>query len=110
VLSAGEALVTTDHVLVETWLLVNGRLGFSAAEQVLEETRAAATLELVGSPDLEKALAIPEAFPDQEFSLVDRTSFAVMERLGVHRVVVYDAHFAVYRFGRDRRRAFEVVR
>jgi hypothetical protein len=28
----------------------------------------------------------------------DRTSFAVMERLGVHRAVAFDDDFAVYRF------------
>jgi predicted nucleic acid-binding protein len=110
VLGAAEALVTTDHVLVETWLLVNSRLGFSTAEQVLEEARASTGLELVGPADLEKAWAIGEAFPDQEFSIVDRTSFAVMERLRIDRVATFDHHFAVYRFGRDRRRAFEVVR
>jgi predicted nucleic acid-binding protein len=102
--------VTTDHVLVEAWLVVNRRLGFSAAERLLEAVRASTSLELVGPADLEKGWAIGAAFPDQEFSIVDRTSFAVMERLGVHRVLAYDAHFAIYRFGRDRRRAFELVR
>jgi uncharacterized protein len=97
-------------VLVETWLLVNGRIGFSVGETVIEAIRASTTVEFVGPADLEKASAIGAAFPDQEFSIVDRTSIAVMERLGVYRVVAYDAHFAVYRFGRDRRRAFELVR
>ena len=60
--------------------------------------------------DLEVAWAIGEAFPDQDFSIVDRTSFAVMQRLGVHRVASFDADFAVYRFGRGRNRAFEIVR
>jgi uncharacterized protein len=91
-------------------LLVNHRLGFPAAERTAETLRTSATLELVGAADLERAFAIAEAFPDQRFSLVDRTSFAVMERLGVHRAATYDDDFAVYRFGRDRRRAFEVVR
>jgi len=41
---------------------------------------------------------------------VDRTSFAVMERLGVHRAASFDDDFAVYRFGPRRSKAFEVVR
>jgi len=48
-------------------------------------------------------------FPDQGFALVDRTSFAVMERLGVSRVATFDHHFAVYRFGPGRRHAFAVI-
>ena len=67
-------------------------------------------MEYVGAADLEAAWAIGQAFPDQGFSIVGRTSFAVMERLGVHRVATFDDDFAVYRFGRDRRRAFTVVR
>jgi uncharacterized protein len=91
-------------------LLVNRWLGFETAQQTVEAVRDSTSLEFVGAADFEKALAIAEAFPDQQFSIVDRTSFALMERLGVHRVIAYDADFAVYRFGRDRRRAFEVVR
>lgn len=60
--------------------------------------------------DLATALSIAQLFPDQAFSIVDRTSFAVMQRTGVTRVATFDDDFAVYRFGRDRRRAFEIVR
>jgi predicted nucleic acid-binding protein len=110
-LSGGEALVTSDHVLVETWLLLRHRLSREAAEQFWSGLRAGvARIEPVTEADLEVAWAIGEAFADQDFSIVDRTSFAVMERLGVHRVTTFDGDFAVYRFGRERRRAFEVLR
>jgi hypothetical protein len=33
-----------------------------------------------------------------------------MERLGIDREATFDSDFAVYRFGRDRRRAFTIVR
>jgi predicted nucleic acid-binding protein len=60
--------------------------------------------------DLDAAWAVGEAFPDQDFSIVDRTSFAVMERLGLVRAASFDDHFAIYRFGRNRDRAFEILR
>lgn len=111
VLSGGERLVTTDQVLVETWILLRYRMHRSAAEQFWEGLRAGvATIECVAAADLEVAWTIGQAFPDQDFSVVDRTSFAVMQRLGVRRVATFDNDFAVFRYGRDRSQAFEVVR
>ncbi len=111
VLSADERLVTSDHVLVETWFLISHRLGRSAAERFWEAVRAGAvSVEPVTAADLEVAFAIAEVFPDQDFSIVDRTSFAVMQRLGVFRAASLDEHFSVFRFGRSRSRAFEIVR
>lgn len=111
VLGAGESLVITDHVLAETWQLTAARLGYDRAEAFWSAVRrGAARLEVVGSADLAVAWEIGQAFGDQGFSLVDRTSFAVMERLGVHRAASFDDHFAIYRFGPRRERAFEVVR
>jgi len=111
VLAAGERLVTSDHVLAETWTLLRYRLGRPAAERFWEGLRSgAAALEVVGAADLEAAWAIGEAFPDQDFSITDRTSFAVMQRLGIERVASFDDHFAIYRYGRNRKRSFTVVR
>ena len=111
VLSAGERLLTSDHVLVETWFLLAHRLGRASAERFWQTIRSgAASVEIVIAADLDVALAIGEGFPDQDFSIVDRTSFAVMQRLGVFRAASLDEHFAIYRFGRNRDRAFEIVR
>jgi len=110
-LSAGDTLVTTDHVLIESWLLLRHRLGRDAAERFWGAIRGgAATIEPVGAADLEVAWSIGQAFADQDFSIVDRTSFAVMQRMGVLRAATFDDDFAIYRFGTRRERAFEVVR
>ncbi|MBI1354948.1 MAG: PIN domain-containing protein [Acidobacteria bacterium] len=111
ILSRGESLWTSDHVLIETWRLLAHRLGWGVGERFYRQIMAGvAAIEVVGSGDLETAMRIGERFPDQSFSIVDRTSFAVMERLGLERVATFDHHFAVYRFGEASRRAFEVVR
>ena len=110
-LSAGEPLLTSDHVLLETWTLLRHRLSRTAAEAFWSGLRrGVARLESVGDADLHIAWTIGQDFPDQDFSLADRTSFAVMLRLGVHRVTAFDDHFAVFRFGPGRRQAFEVLR
>lgn len=111
ILAEGDRLVTTDHVLVETWILLRHRIHCAAAERFWDGLRAGvATVESVADTDLEAAWAIGQTFADQDFSIVDRTSFAVMQRLGIHRVATFDDDFAIFRFGRDRARAFDVVR
>lgn len=111
VLSGGEPLVTTDHVLIETWTLIRHRIGRRAAERFWQGLRdGAASVETVGAADLESAWQIGLAYRDQDFSIVDRTSFAVMRRLGIERAASLDDDFAIFRFGPNRRRAFTVLR
>jgi predicted nucleic acid-binding protein len=108
--AAADELITTDHVLFETWRLLRMRLGRQVAERFFEAIRAGlAELECITPRDVETAWSVGVTFPDQDFSIVDRTSFAVMERLGVVRVATFDSDFAIYRFGPRRDRAFEIV-
>ena len=103
-------LVTADHVLHETWTVMRYRHGFDPAESLVNRIRAGiARVEASGLADLEVAAAIGETFADQDFSLSERTSWAVMGRLGISEAVTLDADFRVYRFGPDRRRALTVV-
>ncbi len=109
-LANGEPLLTTDHVLVETWTLLRYRIHRHAAEKFWEGLRSGtAAVEPVGPADMEAAWQIGLSYRDQDFSLVDRTSFAVMRRLGIERVASFDDHFAVFRFGPKRRQAFVIV-
>jgi len=111
VLKSGEPLVTTDHVLVETWMLLRYRIPGDAAERFWEGMRSGvATIESVGMADLEAAWQIGLSSGTQNLSIVDRTSIAVMRRLGIERVASLDDDFAFFRFGPKRRQAFIVVR
>lgn len=110
-LKTDEPLVTSDHVLVETWRLIHHFISANAAEVFWDGLRnGVATVEQTTSADLESAWAIGVHFEDQDFSLVDRTSFALMQRLGISRVITFDNDFAIFRYGRDRKIAFEVLR
>jgi len=111
ILRSGETLVTSDHVLLETWTLLHHKLNRKAAERFWEGLRnGVAVIEAVTLADLEVAWVIGASWRDQDFSIVDRTSFAVMRRLGIDRVASLDAHFAVFRFGPRRRQSFQVLR
>jgi len=59
--------------------------------------------------NLEQAREIIARFPDQDFSLVDATSFAVMEREGIGTAFAFDLDFQIYRFGKGSRQYFKVV-
>ncbi len=102
-------LLTSDHILIETWQLTAKRLGFQTAEQLVNAIRVGrARVEEATLTDLEMASQIAAAFADQAFSLIDRTSWAVMQRLGVHEALAFDRDYSIYRFGRDRRSSFTV--
>jgi len=111
ILKSGETLVTSDHVLVETWTLLHHKLDRKAAERFWEGLRGGiAVIEAVTLADLEVAWDLGVSWRDQDFSIVDRTSFAVMRRLGIDQVASLDTHFAVFRFGPKRRQSFHVLR
>lgn len=111
VLSSADSLVTTDHVLLETWMLLRHRLHRRAAEDFWDGLRSGvAHLEPVTLADLEAAWAIGHVYPDQDFSVADRTSFAVMQRLGISQVATFDDDFLVFRYGGSRNQAFDVLR
>jgi predicted nucleic acid-binding protein len=111
ILGSNAALVTTDAVVLETWLLLARRFHYRAAERFWAGIRRGiAEVERVIPSDFDAAWEIGQIFADQRFSIVDRTSFAVMQRVGVTRVASFDDDFAIYRYGHRRDRAFEVLR
>jgi len=103
----GTPFVTTDLVVAETMALLTAHLGRPAAIQFWGSVREARIPVLtMEATDLEAAWHIAHAYPDQDFSFVDCTSFAVMERLSIHDAFSFDAHFLFFRFGPGRRRPF----
>lgn len=104
-----EALITSDLVLGELWNLLNARADHRIANRVIGSLASGiARVECVLPADLEAAAAAAGAFEDQAFSLTDRTSWALMERLGIADALALDADFRVYRYGPGLRRAFTV--
>ena len=102
-------LVTSDHLLHETWMVMRYRHDAHAAETLVNSIRSGISkIEVSGVADLEVAAAIGAAFADQDFSLSDRTSWAIMERLGIHQAISLDNDFRIYRFGPNRRQSFTV--
>ena len=98
-------------MLIETWTLLRYRIRRQAAERFWDALRnGVAVIEPVIAADLEAAWQIGTAFREQDFSIVDRTSFAVMRRLGIERAASFDDDFAIFRFGPNRWHAFSILR
>jgi predicted nucleic acid-binding protein len=109
--SAGtEPVVTSDHVVVESWLLICSRLGRSAAMKFWDGL-AIDVFTVVGvtAEDLRRGREIAHDWSDQSFSIVDCTSFAIIERLAIDRALAFDAHFRVIRLGLQRKRALQLI-
>jgi len=104
------SLVTTDYVLLECWFLIGSHLGREMAIRLWDGMRSGIVdMVNVNAQNLDQAREIIGRFPDQDFSLVDASSFAAMEGEGIKTVFTFDSHFRVYRFGKDKRGYLEVV-
>lgn len=102
-----DQFVTTDAILLESWTLIRSRLGWGAAYRFAERMRLSLiTLLYVEPADLESAWRVLNDYADQELSLVDAISFAVMERQGIDNAFTFDKDFLLYRHGPKRQRSF----
>ena len=87
-------LLTSNHVLFKTYALVLNRLGRWIAQGWLRTLNM--RVERTTAEDEQRAVQIVLKFRDKDFSLVDASSFALMERLGLRRAVAFDPHFRQY--------------
>ena len=97
------ALVASNFVISEVYTLLLKRLGWERAIRYVEELRAGATQVLrISAEDESRAWEILRQYQDQDFSYVDATSFAMMERLDIETFFAFDAHFSIFRTQRGR--------
>jgi Predicted nucleic acid-binding protein, contains PIN domain len=94
--------VVTNFIVAETYGLMLLRLGrhiaFNFLECLLRSVEDETThLVRITEADEERAWEILETYADQDFSYVDATTFAVMERLNLDRAFAFDKHFETFR-------------
>ncbi len=91
----GVALFTSNYVFAETYTALTVRVGRAEAIEWGRRFRASGAIELVRlEQDVEDAAwEILEAHGDKQWSYVDATSFALIERDGGGEAFALDAHF-----------------
>lgn len=90
------SLFTSNYVFSETYTAVLVRLGRAAAIEWGQSFRKSSLIDLVRiEEDIEEeAWEILESHDDKEWSYVDATSFALLEREGSAEAFAFDDHFA----------------
>jgi uncharacterized protein len=88
-------LLTTNHVLGESWTLANRRLGYSAACEVVAAIRQSLryTVVHVEADAEERAFEWLLRHDEREYSFVDATSFETMRERGIRDALAFDRDF-----------------
>ena len=93
----GRRLVTTNYVLAELVALLTSPMGVSRPKQIhdLGVIRSVGWVEVVHIDESldNAAWTLWQSRPDKEWSLVDCTSFVVMQQRGLSEALTTDHHF-----------------
>ena len=93
-------LITTNAVFSETVTLIRYRIAHEAARIFGQKLRESIFVRIVAvtPADEERAWEIFTKYRDQDFSFVDCTSFAVMQRMNLTDAFAIDRQFKVMKF------------
>ena len=91
-----QLLVTSNLVLMEVYMGLVGRIQRSAIARLRASIHASSLthLERVDSLTEELAWDVFMRYDDKDLSLIDCTSFVIMEQLGLTQAFTFDRHFA----------------
>lgn len=93
-LAADEPLLSTNYVLVETFALVQRRLGMDAVRAIQREIVPLLEVHWLDTELHQAAIARFLTASRRGPSLVDCSSFEVMRRHQVQRAFAFDTHFS----------------
>jgi uncharacterized protein len=87
-------LFTSDYVRLESWALIQRRLGAEAALDFCDLILPACSILPVGEEGFFSSINEWRLARRRRLSLVDVTSFHVMRRQGIQEALCFDGHFA----------------
>lgn len=86
-------LWTTDYVRLESWSLIQRRLGAEAVMAFQDDWLPLCKIHEVGRDGFERAAAQWRIAQRRNLSLVDLTSFDAMRQLAIRKALAFDQHF-----------------
>lgn len=100
VFSRYHRLITTELVLAESYALLRRGIGTGLAVRWLDSLLASSRVEIVFADIglLRQARSLLTRYSDQDFSLTDAVSFAVMRQPRVREALSFDKHFLIAGF------------
>lgn len=93
ILSGDDQLLTSNYVILESWALVQNRLGVDAVRALNDEMLPVIRVHWISGEDHGGAVQGVLAADRRDLSLVDCSSFVVMRRLGLRTVFAFDEDF-----------------
>jgi len=97
-MAAEQNVVTTNYILIETFALIQSRLGLDAVREFHEDIVPVLNVEFI-TPGMHRlGIAALLAASKRGLSLVDCVSFEVMRELGMKSAFTFDSHFRDYGF------------
>ncbi len=93
VLASENVLVTSNYILVESFALIQNRLGIEAVRGLQETILPLINVEWVDSVMHRSGISALLAASRRNLSLVDCVSFEVIRTLGIKKVFTFDSHF-----------------
>jgi predicted nucleic acid-binding protein len=97
---AQQPLLTSNHVIGETWTLLRRRADHRRAVEFLTAVDASARVAVqhVGAQTELRALDWLRRHDEREYSFVDATSFALMREMRIGEALAFDGDFAAAGF------------
>lgn len=92
-ISEESILVCSSYILVETFALIQHRLGMEAIRAFEEDVVPLLTIEWINEPVHQVGVMGMLTSGRKRLSLVDCVSFDIMRRLGIKTVFAFDRHF-----------------
>jgi predicted nucleic acid-binding protein len=98
IIDSGQDAVASNYILVETFALIQSRLGLEAVRGFQDDIVPVLNVEFI-TPELHRlGIAALLAASRKGLSLVDCVSFEVMRELGIKAAFAFDPHYREYGF------------